>query len=83
MQHIIGPRIPLGTGGVGTEGLGAGQRKARTLEGTSPVPTLGLGARAAACLLGQEPSALTSQETSRPRGQLLGPHSPLVSSVGF
>ena len=48
-----------------------------------PIPTLGLGTRAAACPLGQEPSALTSWETSRPPGQLLGLHSLPISSMGF
>ncbi|KAK2496687.1 hypothetical protein MC885_006073, partial [Smutsia gigantea] len=42
-----------------------------------PVPTLGMGTRAAACPLGQEPSTLTSQDTSRPPGQLFGLLSPL------
>lgn len=40
----------------------------------SHVPVLGFGTRAAACLLGQEPSALTHQETSRP---------PQASCLGF
>lgn len=48
------------------------------MEGTSPVLTLGLGTRAATCLLGQKPPALTCQEANRLSGQLLGLRPPQI-----
>lgn len=74
LQHITGPRVPLSTGRVGTTGRRAGWRRAKEAGRNIPIFTPGLGAGTAACLLGQEPSALTARETGRPPGQLLELH---------
>ena len=69
LQHIIGPRVPLGTGGVGTTGLGAGRRKAKETGRNTPKPHAGLGDQS--CCLPVEPGALCpylsgNQQAPRP-----------------